>query len=82
MSSQQPMHVDAVGADANGSGFLTPDAGPDTSRADYSSDRPQDLNDSSHDSDNVDIPIPKGPGVDFSANVVDRQMRAINQMPG
>ncbi|MFE1748422.1 hypothetical protein [Coleofasciculus sp. H7-2] len=36
MSSNQPKHVDAVGADKSGSGFLAPDAGPDTARADYS----------------------------------------------
>ncbi|MBD1905660.1 hypothetical protein NDI37_10965 [Funiculus sociatus GB2-A5] len=41
----QPKHVDAVGADTTGSGFLTPDAGPDTSRADYA-DNQADTNDS------------------------------------
>ena len=76
----QPKHVDAVGADTTGSGFLTPDAGPDTSRADYSEE--SDLNDATHDYDNVDEPVPHTSVEESRGNVVDRQMRIIGRTSG
>jgi hypothetical protein len=68
------------GSSTFGSGYLTPDAGPDISRADYSADYPSDSNDSLHDDENVDVPGPDSnePG----ENVVDRQLGSISQLPG
>ncbi|MBD2741721.1 hypothetical protein [Coleofasciculus sp. FACHB-1120] len=80
MFSNQPKHVDAVGADNTGSGFLTPDAGPDTARADYSEE--SDLNDATHDYDNVDEPVPDTSVEESRGNVVDRQMRIIGRTSG
>lgn len=77
----QPKHVDAVGADTTGSGFLTPDAGPDTSRADYA-DNQADTNDSSHDYDNVDEQVPDTSLEESQANVADHQMRIIGRTSG
>jgi len=61
MASEQPKGfvdkiTEALGGDTPGTGSITPDAGPDTSRADYSSEQEPDLSDSSHDFNHADTP--------------------------
>lgn len=41
-----------------------------------------DLNDSSHDEENVDIPIPKLSDEDRDSNIVDRQIDIVNRSGG
>ena len=66
----------------NDPGFLTPDAGPDTSRASYSDTLNPDRNDSSHDDENVDISVPEPSGTANSPNFVDRQINITNRIAG
>ncbi|WP_199330746.1 hypothetical protein [Microcoleus sp. FACHB-68] len=66
----------------NEPGFLTPDAGPDTSRASYSDALNPDRNDSSHDDENVDVPVPEPSGTADNPNVVDRQINITNRSAG
>ena len=67
------------------SGFLTPDAGPDTSRADYSpTDEPTALNEPhpNHDDKNVDVPVSEATDTGADKNVVDRQIGIIGRTSG
>lgn len=82
MTSFQPIPADQPGSKTSDAGFLTLDAGPDTSRADYSGDTPADLNDSSHDFDNADESVPGSDRSDARDNVVDRQLGVISRLPG
>ena len=81
MNSRQPSAANTPDPANSGDSLLTPDAGPDTSRATYS-DEQTDLNDSSSDLDNVDLPIPDTSREDARDNVVDRQMGVISRLPG
>ncbi|MDM9385617.1 hypothetical protein QUB80_33720 [Chlorogloeopsis sp. ULAP01] len=83
-------------ATEHGNGELTPDAGSDTSRADYSnvgtsaiqypelneSGKQPDLNDSLHESNNVDVPILDPSIGDQQENVVEHQMGIIGHTAG
>ncbi|MFQ4146484.1 hypothetical protein [Chlorogloeopsis sp. ULAP02] len=95
MNPKEYYNPSTPGATQHGSGELTPDAGSDTSRADYSnvgtpaiqypelseSGEP-DLNDSLHESNNVDVPFPDPSTGDQDENVVDRQMGIIGRTAG
>jgi hypothetical protein len=74
-------NANTPGSSNSSEGLLTPDAGPDTSRATYS-DEQADLNDSSHDLDNTDEIIPSPSGEDSKGHVVDRQLSDISHLPG
>jgi hypothetical protein len=96
MNPKEFYNPNTPGATQHGSGELTPDAGSDTSRADYSgvgtpaiqypelseSDEQPDLNDSVHESNNVDVPIPDPSTGEQEENVVDRQMGIIGRAAG
>jgi hypothetical protein len=84
MDSAKPKSLDALNVDPSDAGSLTPDAGSDPARADYSDTdaNAADLNDSSHDFDNVDSPVPDDAFGEANDSVADRQMGIIGRMPG
>ncbi|WP_026732049.1 hypothetical protein [Fischerella sp. PCC 9605] len=96
MNPKQYHDPSTPGSSENGSGEITVDAGPDTSGLDNSaigtpkvqqpdlnqSGEQQDLNDSRHDSDNVDAPIPEPFAEDQDENIVDRQLGIIGRSAG
>jgi myosin-crossreactive antigen len=84
MNSERPKAVDAPTVDASEAGSLIPDAEPDVARTNYSNTdaNATDLNDSSHDFDNVDSPVPDDSLDQANDSVADRQMGMIGQMPG
>jgi hypothetical protein len=74
MNSEKPKSLDALNVDPSEAGSLTPDAGFEANAAD--------LNDSSHDFDNVDSPVPDDSRDEGSDSVADRQMGIIGRMSG
>ncbi len=96
MNSEKHYNPNTPGSSQAGSGELTPDAGPDTSRANYSdvgtpdiqqpdsskSDEKPDLNDSRHESNNVDQPIPEPSTGVQDENIGDRQIGIIGRTAG
>ena len=83
MDSAKPKFLDAlINTDPFGAGSITPDADAAPADADYSDADAADLNDSSHDFDNVDSPVPDSSLDQGNDSVTDRQMGIIGRMPG
>jgi hypothetical protein len=96
MNPEKDNSVNTPGNTTHGTGSLTPDAGVDTARADYSgagtpsilhpeaskSGEQADLNDSRHDFNNADEPIPEPSTGDQNENIVDRQLGIIGRVSG
>lgn len=85
MESAKPKFLDAlINTDPSGAGSLTPDTDSDPASADYpdTDTNAAALNDSSHDFDNVDSPVPDSSGDEGNDSVFDRQMGTISRMPG
>lgn len=80
MTSENKNNINNPAAAIPGMGYPGEEAGTNSVGGNYS-DTAEDLNDSSHDEDNVDVPIPQSFGEE-DENIVDRQLGIISRVAG
>lgn len=78
MTSEKPRAADTPRIETQDHGLLTPDAGIDPARADYSSSDEPDSNDAALDDDVIGDPA----RADYSTELNDRQMIIANRSAG